>query len=111
MAINLNSFKHLNKQVYHLIKFTFNDAESTIIDQEIKELQDLGVLVECKREPGEFLSNIFIRPKKDGSHRMILNLKNLNRSIHLRSCISPFQNGYTEICNYNDETTVLHGIN
>ena len=36
-------------------KLTFNDAESTIIDQVIEELQDLIVQVEYKREPGDFL--------------------------------------------------------
>ena len=27
---------------------------------------------------GEYISSIFIRPKKDGTYRLILNLKNLN---------------------------------
>lgn len=30
---------------------------------------------------GEYISNIFIRPKKDGSFRLILNLKQLNESV------------------------------
>ena len=30
---------------------------------------------------GDFLSTIFVRPKKDGSYRMILNLKPLNEFV------------------------------
>ena len=37
--------------------------------------------METERESGDFLSPIFLREKKDGSHRMILNLKVLNKSI------------------------------
>ena len=32
-------------------------------------------------EPGEFISTIFVRPKKDGSYRSILNLKQLNNFV------------------------------
>ena len=32
------------------------------------------------REKGDFMSSIFTRDKRDGSYRMILNLKQLNKS-------------------------------
>ena len=41
----------------------------------------MGVLKEVEHHPDEFLSPIFLVPKKDGEYRMILNLKNLNESI------------------------------
>ena len=31
--------------------------------------------------PGEMLSNVFLCPKKDGSHRLLLNFKRLNESV------------------------------
>ncbi len=31
--------------------------------------------------PSQFLSNIFVVPKQDGSHRLILNLRELNESV------------------------------
>ena len=37
-----------------------------------------GVLEVTKHTDNEIISDIFLRDKKDGSHRMILNLKKLN---------------------------------
>ena len=48
------------------------------MDQEIYTLLQKGVIEEAYHSHGEFLSNVFLRPKKGGSFRMILNLKNLN---------------------------------
>lgn len=66
-------------QLPKLIKFS--DIESSHIDVEIQRLLHKGVLVESKHEQGEFVNNIFTRPKKDGTRRMILNLKPLNQHI------------------------------
>ena len=44
----------------------------------MSKLLEKGVIEPCVPETGEFISTIFLRPKKDGSHRMILNLKKLN---------------------------------
>ena len=51
------------------------------MDQEIYTLLQKGVIEEAYHSHGEFLSNVFLRPKKDGSLRMILNLKNLNSHV------------------------------
>ena len=59
----------------------FSDTESQIIETEIKKLLNKGVIVSTDRETDDFISPIFLREKKDGSHRMILNLKALNKSI------------------------------
>jgi hypothetical protein len=40
-----------------------------------------GVISQTLHEPGEFISRIFIRPKKDGTYRLILNLKKLNNFV------------------------------
>lgn len=62
-------------------KIHFNEQEQTIINKELLSLQSKKVIVECEPTKDEFLSNIFIRPKKDGSHRLIFNLRELNDSI------------------------------
>ena len=40
--------------------------------------------MESSHSSGEYISPIFVRGKKDGSHRLILNLKSLNQSITYR---------------------------
>ena len=48
---------------------------------EIQNLLEKGAIVPCEHEKGEYISPIFTTPKKDGSSRMILNLKSLNQFI------------------------------
>ena len=62
-----SSAKKLMKLGFWLRKQTSN-----FVDLEIEKL------MKKKEQDGQFLSNIFLRPKKDGSFRMILNLKKLN---------------------------------
>jgi hypothetical protein len=55
----------------------YSCQQGQFIDSEIQNLLKKGVIVESTHEPSEYISPIFLRPKKDGSHRMILNLKYL----------------------------------
>lgn len=41
----------------------------------------MGVIKKVEPEEGQFLSPIFVRPKKNGEYRMILNLKKLNEFV------------------------------
>ena len=59
----------------------FSCNERQIIGSEIKSLLAKGVIVPSVTEPGEFISPIFLTPKKDGSYRMILNLKHFNTHV------------------------------
>ena len=61
--------------------FKLNQCEMHAIDIEIQRLIDKGVIEFVDHEVGEFLSNIFCRPKKDGNHRMILDLSRLNEHL------------------------------
>ncbi|XP_061187368.1 uncharacterized protein LOC133195519 [Saccostrea echinata] len=50
-----------------------------IIDREINDLLEKNIIEPVTNyEEGEFISNIFMRPKKNGKFRVILNLKQLN---------------------------------
>ena len=59
----------------------FSKTESDIIDNEIEELLSKGAIKVSEHEHGEVISPIFIRYKKDGSPRPIINLKNLNQNV------------------------------
>ena len=60
---------------------SFSKGEELIIAAEIKKLLEKGVINEATHGANEYVSTVFTRPKKDGSHRLILNLKNLNQFI------------------------------
>lgn len=62
-------------------KINFSAAEIMTIDAEITKLVTREVLQVTNRVPDGFISNIFIRPKKDGAFSMILNLKPLSRFV------------------------------
>ena len=77
-----------------MIPFTSTPVQNTIpfqpewkglknqfIDSEILSLLTEGVITQSTHEPGEFISPIFLREKRDGSFRMILNLKTLNQYV------------------------------
>ena len=48
---------------------------------EVEKLLSKGVMEPAQHEQGEILSNIFIRPKTDGTCRLILNLKEFNKRV------------------------------
>ena len=54
-------------------------TETTIIDLEIQKLLPKHVIEPTGHCHKEIISDVFVRGKKDGSHRMILDLKNLNQ--------------------------------
>ena len=55
--------------------------EQHVIDTEIDKLLAKGVIIPSSHEEGEYISPIFTRAKKDGSFRVILNLKCLNTHV------------------------------
>ena len=59
----------------------FNTSQHTIVEGEIHKLLDKGVIKVSSPEPGEFISSNFLRPKPDGSHRVILDLKQFNEYV------------------------------
>ena len=61
--------------------FEYNRSakETELIDSEVKKLLDKGVISLTTEEDGDYFSNLFTTPKKDGTYRTILNLKKLNK--------------------------------
>lgn len=71
----------LTQYKFPLPQPTWSKTEEGFIDIEIQRLLLKGVIAHSVQEEGEFISSIFVRPKKDGSYRMILNLKSLNQYV------------------------------
>ena len=67
----------------------FSSQECEIIDNEIEELLAKGAIQVSEHEDGEVISPIFLRYKKDGSPRPIINLKKFKQPY----CVFSFQNG------------------
>ena len=63
----------------HQVKMT--EVEKQTIRQEIETMKRKGDLEETLYENGQILSNLFLKEKKDGSLRPILNLRGLNEFI------------------------------
>lgn len=59
----------------------FTPLEEQLVKEELGKLLHKGVIQKVTAEPGQILSNVFLREKKDGSQRLILNLKNLNQKV------------------------------
>ena len=60
---------------------TFSVTETPVIEEELDRLLAMGAIKQVPWSKKGFLSSIFTTPKKDGSTRMILNLKKLNESV------------------------------
>ena len=56
--------------------------ETSIIDAEINKLLSKRVIEPTGHCHNEIISDVSVREKKDGNHRMILNLKKLNLGMH-----------------------------
>ena len=66
---------------HNFVPTKFNSAETAIIQQEINKMIKKGIIEKVSHEKHEIISNIFSIPKKDGTHRVILNLKEFNRNV------------------------------
>ena len=60
----------------------FSQDEHKFLEAEIERLLEMGVIESTKHSSGEFISKIFLRPKKQkGKFRLILDLKSLNDDV------------------------------
>ena len=76
-------FVSIPSQKFEPRPISVTETERKVIDGQIQEFLDKGVIMPCENEPGESISTRFTRPQKDGSSRVSLNLRRLN---HLVEC-------------------------
>ncbi len=68
------------ENIYPQQRSTYS-ADAMVVRTELQKLLNKGVIMPSAHEEGEIISPIFVRPKKDGTYRLILNLKQLNQYI------------------------------
>ena len=101
--IEFDTIPSLNKVMVHAV---LSETQTESVGTEVSNLLRKQEIEACDHEAGEYISTIFTWPKKDGSHRMILNLK-----VPKQKYFSPsFQDGYSVNCCSTNETWVLYSV-
>ena len=63
------------------VQYKFGRTDTEIINNELNLLLRKKVICESHPEPGQVISPIFTRVNKDGTNRLLLNLKSLNETV------------------------------
>lgn len=74
-------FSDLPRQDSRPREYKFNRESSNILDKEVASLIERGIVSDHNKSQTDYVSNIFLRPKPGGKHRMILDLSSLNDNI------------------------------
>ena len=85
----LNAIQHYNiefeetppLQIVIPKNIIFSASDREIVNNEIAKLLSKGVIEAARITPDSYISNVFVRPKKDNTHPMILNLKSLHKFV------------------------------
>ena len=59
----------------------FSESETVLIESEIRKLISKGAVTEVSPCDNEFISTVFLVPKKTGDFRPVINLKPLNQFV------------------------------
>jgi len=81
-GLRLDLIENPNKNVYNADPLS--KAETSVINAEVIKILDKKVVQPSLFQEGEFVSGVFTRNKKDGSKRMILNLKKFNENVYYK---------------------------
>ena len=61
--------------------YRLGEGEVDAMEQEVRKLWGKGVIVQVEHVEGEFISNVFLRPKPNGEFRLILDLTEFNKHV------------------------------
>ena len=78
LSLELNKYPY---QSFVPSEYKFTEQEMNALDSEIEKMLGKQIIAKVDWQDEQYVSNIFLRDKKDGTFRMILNLSNLNEMI------------------------------
>ncbi|CAG2191971.1 unnamed protein product [Mytilus edulis] len=91
-------FENIPTQINKPHPLVFNAIENQYVQQEIDKFITKRIIQPVTQTEDQYVSNIFVRPKKDGTYRVILNLKQLNLDIeHIHFKMETFKTAVTSI--------------
>ena len=61
--------------------YKLSEEENAFVDEELLRMLEQGIVEEAEPSSDQVVSNIFLRPKKDGRFRLILDLTWLNEHV------------------------------
>ena len=59
----------------------YKQQETSLIQEDVRKLIQKGAIAPVNPSPQQFVSQIFVVPKEDGTHRPVINLKALNKFV------------------------------
>jgi hypothetical protein len=62
-------------------QLNFSQSESVAIDNSVSDLLAKAAIARCSHEADEFISRVFLVPKKSGDLRPVINLRGLNKFV------------------------------
>ena len=65
-------------------QISFSKSEIELVDKEVSTLLQKGAIEKVQFKDDQFVSNLFLVPKKDNSLRPVINLRQLNEFIEYR---------------------------
>ena len=63
------------------VQYPLSQAETLLVGEEISKMLEKGAISEVQPSRDQFVSPLFLVPKKDGSQRPVINLKKLNQFV------------------------------
>ena len=81
--------------------YSLSDHEKLIVDTEVQSMLAKGVIEETVLETGDWVSNVFVVPKPDGTGRIILDLTQLNKFVEYQHFKMESLNTATQLLHKN----------
>ena len=74
----------MDSPLHYPVGYEIPVGQKSLLKVEVKQMLKKRAVVPCEHKQEEFITSIFLRDKNDGSHRLILHLKGLNKYLEYK---------------------------